>query len=373
MTISPTTRKRISAEAVEWFLQFQRAAEPAPDRNAFSEWLMRSPTHIKEYLAVSSAWEDLQFPDDARYSAQSLIDAARQHHDYDNVVAFSVNDARDVKQERRERERRRARTRWIALAASVVVMCGGWIGYARWFPTADLRTAIGELRSVSLADGSVVVLNTNSEVIVQWNRHERRLQLLKGEARFQVAKHQSRPFVVVTSEATVRAIGTIFNVRAEQSSTEVAVLEGRVKVSELAGSGGPAPVRDATPPANRIPAAPPAASGSVELTAGQRAAVSSHAIELNEGPTTESVSAWTERRLIFRDQPLAEVVSEFNRYRAAPIIIDSRTLAQLRINGVFDLNDPYSLAAYLRDFESVHISWSNDGTVHLTQISPAHQ
>jgi len=218
-----------------------------------------------------------------------------------------------------------------------------------------------------------MVLNTNSVVRVTWSRAERHIDLLRGEAHFHVEKNPARPFIVETREAAVRALGTIFNVRANETSTEVTVLEGRVKLTELAPvvpvlrrqpddykkSGDPGDVQ--TPPA------------SVELDAGQRAAVSGERIELDKGPTPESVSAWTQKRLVFRDQSLAEVVREFNRYRVSPILIDSPQVAAIRINGVFDPNDPYSLAAFLQDFESVHVTWSDDGTVHLSRKTPQYQ
>jgi len=75
--------------------------------------------------------------------------------------------------------------------------------------------------------------------------------------------------------------------------------------------------------------------------------------------------AWTERRLVFRDQPLDAVLREFNRYRMQPLILDDPTLAAFRISGVFDLSDPDSLIAYLSIYETVHVDRKSDGSQHL--------
>jgi transmembrane sensor len=371
MESSVSIRKRISAEAVDWLLEFQGPGSATADRQAFSEWLLRSPMHIEEYLALSTVWQGIQVSDKPEFSTESLIAAARTPDDQGNVVKLWSDDEREARNLSNELETRRTRRRWLGLAATLVLSAGIWLGYAQWHPASDFQTAVGEQRSITLADGSEVLLNTNSEVRVRWSRAERHIDLIRGEARFHVAKNPARPFIVETHEAAVRAVGTIFNVRADSTSTQVAVLEGRVKVTELAS---PVPAinhqqDDAASESESSPAAP----ASVELDAGQRAAVSGDRIELDKGPSTESVAAWTQKRLIFRDQQLGDVVNEFNRYRVSPFVIESPQLAVIRINGVFDLNDPFSLAAYLQDFESVHVTWANDGTVHLSRNNSLHK
>jgi transmembrane sensor len=245
-------------------------------------------------------------------------------------------------------------------------VAGVWVlhGYA---PSgSNLQTAVGEQRSVTLADGSVVFLNTNSELKLRWTAGERHIDLLRGEARFQVAKNSARPFVVATPEATVRAVGTVFNVRTGEATTQVAVLEGRVKVNaipaESAAEINPPPGRQSAARPRGAPARP-----DVMLAAGQRAAVTSDGIESEVGPPIERVAAWTERRLVFRGDPLRAVVAEFNRYRLQALILDDPSLAEIRINGVFDLDDHASLVAYLRNFESVRVEERSDGSEHLSR------
>ncbi len=255
---------------------------------------------------------------------------------------------------------------WSAIAASVLLGAA-----ATWFAfdqsrAGEFSTAIGEQRSVILADGSVVFLNTNSEIRVRLRTVDRQISLIKGEARFQVAKDAARPFWVATSDATVRAVGTVFNVRADQAHTEVAVIEGRVKVSAITKQISAADTTKDSGAAIEASADGRSKPATIELAAGQRAAIVSNRIESNAGQPMEAVVAWTERRLVFRNEPLREVIAEFNRYRQSPLVAESPELAELKINGIFNSNDADSLIEYLKSFETVRVVRPPDGSVHLS-------
>jgi transmembrane sensor len=261
------------------------------------------------------------------------------------VIALGVATAPALKRDEVDalRARAPAPSRYLqaAAAALFVLVLGAltWFVTDRWLNSSVIRTDIGEQRSVTLADGSVVDINTNSELRVDLSGTERRLRLLKGEARFKVARDPQRPFIVRTSQATIRALGTIFNVRAEPEQTAVAVLEGHVEVHEIS--------------------VPQAAAGVVthlELRAGEQAAVSpAGRILPNAGPPIERVTEWMSRRLVFREEPLAVVVAEFNRYHRKPIRIEDPSLAGLRISGTFDSSDLDSLLEYFQRFEHVQV------------------
>ena len=250
-----------------------------------------------------------------------------------------------------------------ALAASLVLGIALWVTYLSWQSPMTFQTVVGEQSSFTLQDGSVVFLNTNSKLRVGWSPTERHIELVRGEARFKVAKDASRPFTVATTAAAVRALGTVFNVRAEPLSTQVAVLEGQVEVT-VAPTQEPAFGTPVT--ANEgSTAVQPSAIERVRLAAGERAAVTSQRNPDQYRPPIEAVMAWTERRLVFRDQPLDAVVHEFNRYRMHPLVLDDPGLASLRISGVFDLSDPESLIAYLGTYEAVQVDRRSDGSQHL--------
>jgi len=375
----PAQHERIAAEAIEWFLKFEAVPLKAADREDFSEWLTRSPAHVREFLAVSSAWGALDVADEGAFSVQALIAGARGSCEGDNIVQLSRRRRRVSSTDASPLERRgRLGLAWRVcrgvVAATAACLMIGVIVWTVLRPGSDVGfvTAVGEQRSVTLGDGSGMFLNTDSEVRVRWRPSERRVDLIRGEARFRVASNARRPFVVMTARAAVRVLGTIFNVRAEKQSTQVAVMEGQVEV--LAAAREPQAHAQATFTAGRSEDAADSGAAvaspmvpSIRLGAGERAAVTTGGIEPNTGPSLESVAAWTERRLVFRDESLGAVVSEFNRYRTRALVLDDPQLGALKISGAFDLNDPESLIAYLQTFEGVEVVGAGDGSEHLSR------
>jgi len=365
MGITRRTRQEIAAEAVDWFLQFREGSVAEPDHQGFSEWLLRSPAHVEEYLQVSCAWSLVNVDAEGDLEAAALVAAAKAHRETDNVVALPTRFGRRLPPTRSESGGVLSGRRWrgAALVASLVLGIALWVTFLSWQSPMTFQTVVGEQSSFTLQDGSVVFLNTNSKVRVGWFSTERHIDLVRGEARFKVAKDASRPFTVATETAAVRAVGTVFNVRADLASTQVAVLEGQVEVTA-------APAREIVVPAQAPPQGGsepvrPRTVARVRLAAGERAAVTNLGIQTNTGPTIEAVIAWTERRLVFRDQPLDAVVHEFNRYRMHPLVLDDPGLTSLRISGVFDLSDPESLIAYLGTYEAVQVDRRSDGSQHL--------
>lgn len=317
--------QQIAAEAAEWFTRLQGEDAGTREREQFTEWLLRSPTHIAEYLAISRAWGDSADASDE--SIQELVSAAKADTTPANVV--------QLREQLPSREHLPVKRRGFLLAASVLI--GTLLtGAVAWQLVKDARayvTEIGEQRSIPLADGSVVQLNTDSRLKVAFGEQERKLTLSRGEAIFTVARDTTRPFLVTTAQARVRAVGTVFNVATKEGSTAVTVIEGRVAISLMSDAG---------------------ASVLAELGAGQQAEITGAGEILSgSGPSLERVLAWPERRLVFRGETLAEVVAEFNRYHERPIRIEDPSLAAVRINGVFDASDPHSLIQFLERYENV--------------------
>ncbi len=334
----------IADEVAEWFACLQDPGCEPGRRQEFSDWIMRSPDHLREFLAVSCVWGEAGGASSQRYSNESLIAAALAEPEADNVVRIGCKPSAsplrsDVPSLKKAPHRLVAAA--VLLVAFAITLLWAQLGRDAY------STDIGEQRSVTLGDGSIVDINTNSKIRVELQDSERRVRLLRGEARFKVAKDPRRPFVVVTPQARIRALGTVFNVRSEHESTAVAVLEGHVEVREL----------DAKP---RAPEAGSAGTR-IELKTGEKAAVSPEGrIQPNAGPSLEFVASWTQRRLVFREEPLADVLAEFNRYHRKPIRIDAPALAQLRVSGTFDSSDPGSLVEYFRRFEGVRVEEGRD-------------
>ncbi len=360
--------ERIAAEAADWFLQFHDNADRPVDHAAFAEWLTRSPAHVEEFLEVSALWSTIGMSGSSGYRPADLIAAAKAERARDKVVQLDSPPGLATYSSS-GRARRRGMRRWmVATAASLFVGLAVWLAFvtSRW--GTEYATTVGEQRSITLADGSVVFLNTDSGVRVRFGKVDRHIDLLRGEARFQVASDPRRPFVVATTDAMIRALGTIFNVAMDHEGTQVAVIEGRVELRERAADAAEHIARTAPPPDSRMDVALLKKRHSrIELAAGQRAAVTAQGIEPDVGASIDSVNAWTQRRLVLRDRTLAEVVLQFNRYRRQPLVVDDPALAGLRVSGTFDLSDPESLLTYLGTVESVQVRTLHDGSVHLSR------
>lgn len=207
----------------------------------------------------------------------------------------------------------------LAAAASV--------GLVLWKPRGreDFVTKIGETASVTLADGSTVVLNTCTRISVNFSKNERRIYLADGEAIFEVAKDKSRPFIVVAGDTNVRAVGTKFKVsRLTLRPVQVLVQEGVVEVSGRGVSG-----------TTRIRAA---ARTKAMVSANQSIAAQPISVsEMNRD------LAWQHGRIEFSDATLADAAEEFARYNGTKIAVDP-SVSAWTITGSFVARDPVAFA-----------------------------
>ncbi len=247
----------------------------------------------------------------------------------------------------------------MVAGAAVIAVC--WLGLRRPAdPPRVLETAVGEQRSVALKDGSIVELNTNSAVQVALSARERHVYMRKGEVYFDVAKDPGRPFVVHVGHILIRVVGTRFNVQQRDDVATVTVLEGKVTVDRDVPSSG-APVRGGGK--QRAGDASPATV--VVLQPGQQARFGDAPEVTPRLVNTGTVIAWTDRRLVFEDTKLADIVDEFNRYNIPRLVVADPELAALQLSGVFRSNDPDSLLEFLRQSRDMRVVDRADGTREL--------
>jgi transmembrane sensor len=226
-----------------------------------------------------------------------------------------------------------------------------WTGADRGVTYA---TQTGEQRTVTLTDGSVVQLNSQSRLRVSFSEQERRVELIDGQALFEVAKNPARPFVVVSGTTSVQAVGTQFDVYRRSAGTVVTVLEGRVAVSGNTVRG-PAPSKlEST------------GSGAVLLSAGEQIIVTPTAVLAPKATNVEAAVAWTQKKLVFDAAPLSEVVAEFNRYSHQRLVLDNAELDEIRISGVFASSGVEHLVQFLQQRFDV-IATTSDDQIHLSR------
>jgi transmembrane sensor len=190
-------------------------------------------------------------------------------------------------------------------------------------------TTEGGYGRIALNDGSVLELNSNTELSVRYTAAERRVHLLRGEAHFTVAKNPHRPFLVEAESIAVRAVGTAFNVRIGISDVEVLVTEGRVQLGDDRSVWSPAAERPVLTLNERalIPTSPPAP--------GVPAVFTAPLIEKIAPDAVREALAWQGARLVFVNEPLASVVAQFNRRNLVQLVIADEELNAVPVGGSF--------------------------------------
>jgi len=331
------TRADLDEEAAVWIWRMDSPTVAAADRQAFEAWLRQDPRHRRAAAALSAVWSTLD----------GLAEAKRE----EKIATFTNT----VKPPLLHHPRRW----WLAAAALAAVAVGAiWLQQGSELQT--LATAVGQQRNVTLADGSIVTLNTNTILETDLRWHTREIYLRKGEAHFQVAHDRSRPFLVHAGDAVVRAVGTAFEVRVlTDQHVDVVVNEGRVEVQATA----PPP---ASPnPATRARAA--AATTVRALNAGERLSTAGrdYAVTPITAQQMSSELAWREGAIIFDGEPLSEAIAEIERYTDARIVVTDPEIAGLRVGGRFRTGDVQEFFDALQTALPVSIRHSNAGLVFI--------
>jgi transmembrane sensor len=335
-------RELIGQEAAEWFV-INRGAVTAKERHDFADWVRTSPVHVEEYLAISLVGRDLHA---ACANADETVIAT--------LLARAQAEELTPRVSRRERLPRPGsgfNLRWptAALAgAALAVLSFAVIGLWAYRPfvrpvssepdvvtTLHFATRHGEHLSERLADNSLLHLNTDSAVTVRYSRHQRNVTLEGGEVEFEVAHLPQRPFRVSAGTAQIVDLGTTFNVRLVADATVVTVVEGLVAVAPLLGKG-------------EVKA--------LQLGADQQVSVRADAWPASVVPVdAQRSTGWLHRQITFEHEPLANVVSEFNRYSTKRIEITTPALRTLEISGIFSIDDPDAFIAFLRSLDGVQV------------------
>jgi transmembrane sensor len=360
MTQHDQDEVRRAREAAEWLVRIQDPE--ARDQEAFSSWIMESASHVKEYLGVSCTARALERVDPRReIDVEKLIDQVKAQ-----AVPLALRSAHRLVpapgegRAARPPHRSRAVRYWsfAGIAAALLAAVVFWTTFMRG-GAQIYETAVGELHSIKLDDGSVIDLNTNSRVAVRYSRSTRNVTLLRGQALFSIAHVPSRPFYVRTDQALIRAVGTQFDVHQQAAQTVVSVVEGEIKVLlSQRGRSVPGPFRSWRE-------ATAIQTEGVPVSAGEQAEIGLNGhISKRTPPDIMNATKWRERRLPFDDVALADVVEEFNRYNTFKIRVEGEELRTLLVSGIFSPDRPENLFEYLQKVDArISIDKTTDGFV----------
>ena len=287
----------IKQEAIAWVVRLHNSRMTSEDRRAFESWQGQSPAHARMFQEVSAVWEDPELHAAAARNAQAAPPLSSYRQPVPRRVWMKSLVA-------------------MAACAVLVVTVGIQFDLITRFQ-ADHRTGVGERRMIELADGSTVILNTQTALATTFDHTARRIRLLKGEALFMVRSDAQRPFIVEGSHTATQAVGTEFIVRAQPGRDQVTVLEGSVQVASRLDENSASLVR---------------AGSRIEVEEGQL----SRPVPVD----LSTVSAWVQGRLIVNGVPLTQVLEEIDRYYPGTILLWNQDIGRMRVTGTYNVEDP---------------------------------
>lgn len=329
-------RQWVAAQALEWFIAHRSGALSEAERQEFIDWLRASPAHAREYLGLTGFVKDVgEAAKTIATPAEELVADARAEPD--TVQFLPTFPAAEG-----ETEDRRVKTSWhgMRLQAAVVAVAAVMIAFATWWlhDRTVYSTAHAEQRSWRMPDGSTVHLNSSSEIEVKFDARRREVDLIRGQALFQVAKDPRRPFRVHAGDAVVEAVGTEFDVYRQPRRTLISVVEGRVAVWRLPDD----------PAARSGGSVEPVGGPVAQLDSGQQAHITRESTVVSEhAADVRKTVAWLQRQVMFDHDPLGAAVEEFNRYAELQIRIDDPSLREVEISGIFSAYDAESFIRFL--------------------------
>ncbi|HEY0938474.1 MAG TPA: FecR domain-containing protein [Steroidobacter sp.] len=344
---------KVAEQAAAWLIELEDGG--VRERAACAAWLEESPLHVEMFLRAGAVdrLPELMAPNDVKALVQ------KNWGEDSSVVELPRTLARDPRASRPPARREmNPKARWGGIAAAVLLLVAGgvWFGLLGPGSWESYETQVGEQRVVSLADGSMIYVNTDSQVDVRYTQTARDVRLRNGEALFKVERDVQRPFQVQVGDTVVRAVGTEFNVYRRSTGTKVAVVEGLVQVfksdSESSVAHTASTTRDA--PIDSSP-------NTERLAAGQGVSLDKDGtLQKPTAVNVAQVTAWRQRRLVFEWQTLEEITAEFNRYNRAPKIrVEGEEIRRRRYTAVFDADNPQTLLKFLSKDD--HLKFSAEG------------
>jgi len=355
-------QRRAIEQAASWYLD-QCDGLDETQQQAFLAWLRESPLHVTEYLAIAHLHGDL--------AAASALDPLNERAlcelaaDDGAVVALPVSPAPAVAVAVPAKARRMA---WLAQAAALVMVT--LIGAAAWRqPELQAWESVASgkdaVRSAMLADGTDMQLDVDSVVVTKLSGSERRIDVLRGGALFDVRHDPARPMRVRLGANELQDIGTVFDAHRSDDGGRVTVISGEVKVWQRADTAWA--LNESTEQRSLL----------ADLTAGQEATMHQDGSldVIDHHADLARSTHWLPADIHFERASIAEVARRFNAYNSQPLLIEDARIGATLISGRFHARDMDSFLAYLRTLPDVRIIRDSSDVRVLratSAASPAH-
>ncbi len=302
MTIESAATDSVREQAATWLIQLEDNSS-TEQQQAFQHWLNSDSRHKRIFEQMERLWTGVCPPPQTRKRNSALGVAS------------------------------------VFLLAALLAMQLPW-----QFWRADYNTAVGQITTITLPDGSTATLDTNSAIDIEFTRNQRRIILISGEVLVDVHKDPERPLIVSTPSATAKALGTRYSVRRGDDHSLVTVYESRVWVSTIDQQSA------------------------VVVDAGQQVRVHDNSIEIQNTTANGNLPAypdWSRQRLVFQDAPLSDVVERLNHYHQGFIKLNSDA-QQRRFTGVLPANDAHAALEVLASSMELDIHQFSPYIAYLT-------
>ncbi|NOU20521.1 MAG: FecR family protein [Methyloglobulus sp.] len=307
-------------EAIDWLVKLRGENLSEADSHAFADWLTEDVAHADAFAKAERLFDNMVLAAQLPLSATTNSPTTQAMQ----IKLAKPSSPRKVQP-------------WLTLP---LALAAAWLfavtlvlpNQAHLFDSyfSDFHTNTGEIRDIQLADGSHILLNTDTAVSVDYQINKRQITLHHGQARFTVAKDDQRPFEVQTDSLNVRALGTVFDIYKKAADDIIVTVQEHAVAAWVQGEnqGQPAPV---------------------QVQEGQH--LTYHADGTLQPLSTVDIaqaSAWQQRRLFINDRPLNELIVELERYRKGRIFLADSQLKDLHVTGVFSLDNPDEVLARVR-------------------------
>ena len=290
-------------QALAWVARLRSETVGEADLTGFADWLNASENHQQAWDNAMETWETLGVVSHLPVNQLLAADTQPKHNNswLSNLFSEFWKPLTTL-----------SATALVAMSLFMMVQEDRQHYYS----------AVGEYQQITLQDGSIVELNTDSSIAVLLGDNRRDVELLKGEAFFTVASDNTKPFIVSVGDAKVQALGTAFNIfRQSEQHAMVSVIEGVVRVSEASGSSTAAPE-------------------SKMLLANDVVLVDkSSGLSKLQVSNIEQVTAWRSGQILFDKASVDEAIVILNRYLERKIVIAGNASSEHRISGIFSIRE----------------------------------
>jgi len=344
------SKEQIQEQACLWISRMDRGLSPNEQQDLVT-WCNQNTSHHSTLLEMAAYWDDISVLNEL----SGLFPLEKNNQPRNKFAAFALA----------------ASVALVSLLGANTLMSKSFLPFLPSLnehtltQTQTLSSPIGKQSTFTMNDGTHIQLNTNSVVEVAYTASYRQLTLVKGEARFDVAKDKSRPFTVTSGEKSFTALGTIFNVQKDgDHEMELMVTEGRVLITKA--SAAIEIIKQTLLTSNEHTSAKDLPG--ILVTSGEKAVIEQHIATPVQKVSLDQVQrdlAWQQGMLVFDGELLSKALVEISRYTSSHFEIVDPQIANVKVSGYFKANDVDGLLASLNSNFNISFSKRADNTILL--------